>query len=172
MVAGENFFAHNCRALGAQCGQKDGRFDLRRGDFRRDVDRYKRRGGNLDRQPVACGGGELRAHFFQRAHDSVHGPRREGRIADTFGGNSATGDQPHDQTHACAGIAEIERRIGAFETGRADAGDVVNGIALFNLRAQRAHRLCRRQHIGAFQQAVNFGYAGGGGAQNKRAMRD
>ena len=85
----------------------------------------------------------------------------------------AAGDGAHHQPAAGAGIAEIERRGGLGKPRDPDAlHPPIARADAFHARPKRAHRLAGIEHVLAFQQPADTGFAHSQGPEDQGPVRN
>jgi hypothetical protein len=138
-------------------------FDLGRGDWRAVEDRHGiARPRKRQRQPAAgfARADDLGAHQFQGIEHPPHRPAAQRGVAVEHGRDRTAGDRPHHQPASGAGIAEIEGVCGLCKPGDADAAHGPGEIpGALHGRAERPHRFAGIEHILAFEQPGNPGFA-------------
>ena len=175
MVARGLRLDHGRRARRVEAGEKDGRFDLRRGDGSAIFDRRGIAGPlEHDRTAPAIGLGQnLRAHQPERIEDAPHRPLAQRGVAVEGRGNSVAADDAHHQPRAGAGVAEIERF--ARRQNRAEPGAAnppLAGPETLDDRAERLARLAGPEHVVALEQPLDLRFAAGQEAKQEGAMGD
>ena len=153
---------HHGPAGRVQPGEQHRRFDLRRGDRGAVFDRDRLgRAFEQDRAAPAFGLGQhLRAHEDERIEDAPHRPAAQRGVAVEARRDGVAADDAHHQAHPGAGVAEIEGF--ARRKQRSDAAaldDPATGPGPRNAGAERAARRRRVQHVFAFKQALDRGFA-------------
>src|SRR6185437_3786797 len=97
----------------------------------------------------------MRADPLQRVEDAAHRTRAQRCITIERRGDRAAGDRAEHEPAPSAGVTEIQRLSRCGEPGDADAADVPGAAAApIKLRAKLTQRLCRIEHILAFEQAA------------------
>ena len=168
------FFDHNCLAGGIQTRQKDGGFHLRAGHGQgvahgnRVGSAHNRHGQTPAFAPIG-----LRAKQRQRVGHPPHRPFAQAGVAREGGGDRRGRHRAHYQPHTCAGIAAVNH-IGGF--GKATHAHALHapraGAVVRDGRAKGLHRLGGIQHILAFQQAGDGGFANRHGPEDQSAVAD
>ncbi len=83
------------------------------------------------------------------------------------------GDEPHDEPGPRTRIAEIERLRWFPEAADTNPPDPPRAVVqAVHARAEPPHAFRRCEHVLAFQQPFDPGFANRERAQNERAMRD
>ena len=175
MVARGLVLDHARHARRVEAGEQNGGFDLRRGDWGAIFDRRGiARALEHDRAAPACRLGQnLGAHEPEWIEDAPHRPLAQRGVAVEGCGHAMAADDAHHQPAAGAGVAEIERL--ARRRQGAEARPANSPLARpepLDDRAERLARLARPQHVVALEQPLDFRFAAGEKAEQKRAMRD
>ena len=114
-----------------------------------------------------------RAHLAQRIEHAGHGPARQRSVAHEGGGEGMRGGDSHGETHAGAGIAEIDDALRLEQAARAEPADAPGRVAsALDRRPEGAHGGGRCHDVGALEQAGDAGLADGQRAEHQRAVRD
>ena len=109
----------------------------------------------------------------ERIEDAPHRPLAERGVAVEGRGDSVAADDAHHQPRAGAGVAEIEGF--ARRQDRAEPGPRIRhwpGPSALDDRAERPASLAGPQHVVAFEQPLDPGFATGEEAKQEGAMRD
>ena len=155
----------------SKTGQQNGRLHLRRSYGRRIGD-SRWMGGSGDGQgqfsPFAF---EMRAHLGQRLDNALHGPFAQRSVAVETRRKIVSSDKADKQTRRRAAVPDIQSLSRRLQAIGADACDMPNVRCVFaNLRAHRAERGNRGQHVFALQKAAHGRRAFRKGAQYDAAM--
>ncbi len=172
MVAGDLLLDDGGVAGGGESREQNGGFDLggrdrKRIDDRDDVGRAAQGQG----QRVLALLAHAEAHLLQRVEHAAHRAPAERSIAHEDGFDRVPRDDAGHQSHAGAGIAEIEN---AARAGEAADPNAVNAPGLIcrplDGGAERPHDVRGAQDVLAFQKTSNGGLADGQRPQDQSAM--
>ena len=174
MIARRFAFDHHGLARRVQPGQQHGGFHLGAGHGRGIAHRNRICGPHhRHRQPPAAAPIGARAEQRQRIGHAAHRALAQGCVTREGRGHRRGGHAAHDQPHAGAGIAAVDH-IGGF--GKATDPHAMHrpcAVAVArHFGPEGAHCLGGVQHILAFQQAGDAGFADRHRTKDQRAVAD
>ena len=167
-------FDHGGGARRVEAGEQHRRFDLRRRHGQAVDDRQRIvAAGHAERQAHAVARDDLRADRGERLGDTAHRTRAQAGVAGELAGDRVARDDTHQEAHAGAGVAHVERRGGLGQAADADAVNAPHAvIAALNFSAQGAQRPDRAHHVVALEQPGDRRLADGERAEHQRPVRD
>ena len=161
MVAGRHRLDHRGDARRVEAGEQHGGFDLRGGHGQAVGDGCGiARAAQGDGQSVTRLALDLNAHQAQRIEHPTHRAARQRGITDEGGRHVIDTGKAHGEPRTGSGIAEIERAFRFQQAAIAGALHHPGGIVTRDPGAHGGHGTTGRQHVFAFEQAGDAGFAG------------
>ena len=172
MIARGLRFDHRGLARGVEAGQQDAALHLGRRDRQGVFDRHHFIGADdAQRHAAAVARHEARAHALQRFDHALHRPAAQRAVAGHETDEGVAGQDARQQPCRSTRVAQIEHVARLLAAADAKTTHPPDRAFLHDLRAERPQRRGRAQHVLAFQQAGNHGFAQRQGAKHQRPVR-
>ena len=149
MVARARGFGDRAFAIGVQPREQHAGLHLRAGYRQRVIDGPQPAALNFERRKLAIARADGRAHFPQRLHDALHGPRGKRFVAENARGERLRRQDPRQHADGGPGIARVQIAHGPAQSIQAAAVDDELRARARHFDAERAHAAERRVAVGA-----------------------